>query len=300
MLGSVSAPAQPPVDKKGYLPAVLVAFLAVFSPRSEADVLPGRGHTDRLFADGGMFYNLPFLAAIEILEAGQSSWRESEKTAGTVLSRVRRRTQRRDIDIAAGLNAAPGPQSTYDTLFKNQESRQEPVSGKQSTDLPVRNRNGEGCVGTNRQDRRRILQGGRRLPGLHGECGDLEYHPTDTDHINPTFACCLSARMDPKRVQQSIADGCYRTLSAFLTNYGSEDTTLQAAFEGSNVKAVSVRQKDDATPAQCPHFSLGEHPLVCPFASDENKNVAAIRNVCKNRIRPPLICGARFSRPKTL
>ena len=34
------------------------------------------------------------------------------------IAQIRRRTQRRDIIIAAGLNAAPGPESTYDTLFK--------------------------------------------------------------------------------------------------------------------------------------------------------------------------------------
>ena len=52
------------------------AFPAVFSPRSEAEVLPGRGRTDRLFADGGMFDNLPFFPAIEVLDAGQTRWRQ--------------------------------------------------------------------------------------------------------------------------------------------------------------------------------------------------------------------------------
>ena len=58
------------------------AFPSVFAPRTESDVVPGRGKSDVYFADGGMFDNLPFMPAIEILREVQCSDRTGNWPAG--------------------------------------------------------------------------------------------------------------------------------------------------------------------------------------------------------------------------
>ena len=194
------------------------AFPAVFAPRQEADVLPGTGRVDRLFADGGMFDNLPFFPAIEILEAGQNTPKPGEqRTAASVLSRVRERAKHRDIFIAAGLNAAPEAASTYDTFFKIQSRAGElSVESKVKTFLSGAKKVQQALeeIGSAKDLELTDNDAGYLETTVNGAI--LKIDPTDRNHINGTFAFCRSTGMKVGTIQNSIADGCFQSLGAFL------------------------------------------------------------------------------------
>lgn len=264
------------------------AFPAVFSPRSEAEVLPGRGRTDRLFADGGMFDNLPFFPAIEILGAGQTKWRQDQNDVQPVLLRLKKRAQKHDIIIAAGLDAEPGDESVYDTLFKiSSRAKSLSVDSKVQTFKA----GAEKVKKTLEQ-----IAGAAQFPCSDTDAGFLDSTvnaailnivPTDKDHINPTFAFCRSVGLDELTVQKSIADGCFRSLTAFVTSYASNripnapDTTVQAAFEKTKVPELRVIVGGKPGPKECQYFDLTNTPLMCPFAAaKKDEKVSGIRDVC--------------------
>jgi len=253
------------------------AFPAVFAPRRESDTLPGRGLTDRLFADGGMFDNLPFFPALEVLLAGQLS---GDREPGKLQARLRRRSASRDIFIAAGLEATPEPVATYDTLFK---------VWKRSKSLSV-----ESKVSSFTHSAGKVAkmleqikdQNCAILPEEEFNCLDgtvnaavLTITPTDKDHINSTFAFCKSTGMKVATVRKSIADGCYRTLSQFVeTNL--TDPTTEEAFRRTKVPQIKLAGEAGNDPKECPYFYLGDARLACPFAAEKDPSVVAIQDVC--------------------
>jgi hypothetical protein len=138
-----------------------------------------------------------------------------------VLERIKRQIDNRDIFIAAGLDADPDEKpSEYDTLFKIRDrAKTLSTNSKLETFLGSAERAKNAL-----QD----IADSRNVANLRGMgAADVEFlaraispailkiSPTDKDHINPTFAFCKSAGMDPDRVRRSIADGCFRTLTAF-------------------------------------------------------------------------------------
>ena len=259
------------------------AFPAVFSPCRESAVLPGRGRTDRLFADGGMFDNLPFFPAIEILDAGQISRPADQKHAAAVLERVRRRTASRDIFIAAGLNAAPEEESTYGTLFRiKRRARELSVESKVQTFI-------EGAKKVREALEEIATRSANLFPTEDVAYLDhsvnaavLNISPTDKNHINQTFAFCRSVGMEVKTIQVSIADGCFRSLAEFLRASVTDSTTSQA-FSRTKVPDLAVSlddTHDSEVQTECPFFYLGAHRLRCPFAATGDPNVAAVRRAC--------------------
>jgi hypothetical protein len=116
--------------------------------------------------------------------------------------------------------------------------------------------------------------------------GVLEIVPTDTEHINPTFACCRSVGMDVKRVQRSIADGCFQTMRsiALAQKKGEDSKMLRAAIEGlkDRVPEIHLRTQQGAED-HCPYFETdAKDPISCPFvaAGGEDGRIRRIRNVC--------------------
>ena len=258
------------------------AFPAVFSPCSEARLLPGKGRTDRWFADGGILDNLPFFPAIEILGAVQAA--EADKDPAAVLSRLETRTRKRDVFIAAGLDALPETSSSYDTLFKiHSRAKSLSVTSKVDTFL-------SGCKSTQKalEDIVRNSKGvgeedARFLDGVVS-AAILRIYPSDKDHINPTFAFCSTTGMDPERISRSIADGCFQSLVQFQHAYRQDETT-RAAFDRNSCRVHELKIRTNQTkriaaPADCPYFMLGDEPLACPFAQTGSGQVKQIRNVC--------------------
>src|SRR5205823_4300404 len=95
------------------------AFPAAFSPRRASFMYPGTGRRDVFYGDGGMFDNLPFIPAIQILRdvrqkklectLGQGKWREE----------LLRRHRSPDLFVVGALDAKQEPgdlNQPYDVL----------------------------------------------------------------------------------------------------------------------------------------------------------------------------------------
>ncbi len=260
------------------------AFPFVFSPRKEAEVLPGRGRTDRLFADGGMFDNLPFMPALEVLRDCQVNGREQDQDS--VLRRLKHRTENPDLFIAAGLDAAPETNDAqYDTLFKIRSR-----AGKLSVNSKVKSftnssayiqRTLSEIVLAHSQKPTSIDV--RNLSLLDGAVNAqvMNILPTDANHINPTFAFCRSTGFEKDKVRLSIADGCFQSLFQFQTLNGQRN--LDKVLERSIVPLLQVDARPDIAAPDCPWFKTAQGPLPCPFADAANSgDVQEIRTVCKN------------------
>jgi predicted acylesterase/phospholipase RssA len=258
------------------------AFPAVFSPRSEAQALPGRGRTDRLFADGGMFDNLPFFPAIEIMGAAQACGRSLNPA--DVIARLQSRTTRRDIIIAAGLDAEPEqPLPEYDTLGRiRARAKSLSVDSKVETFVNAAEK-------TQRILAEIAATGGGAMTPEDLQAADgavtaaiLKILPADKEHINPTFAFCRSAGMNRETVSRSISHGCFRSLAAFVDAQTNPDTsaTFQRRFAAGGQGPLQ-RGSSTPGPRHCPYFSFANGPLACPFDQDGMADpVRAIRSTC--------------------
>ena len=282
------------------------AFPAVFAPRTEADFLPGVGRTDRFFADGGLFDNLPFFPAIEILSALQlndgkttseemrrifrtpaSERSEAEESLRTELVKeihreIGVRGARPHLFIAAGLNAKPERSGTYDTLFQikkradslSVESKTEAFRRAASKALEVMKsiaspENADGVSNLGLPD----------LEFLEGSVAAevVSISPRDADHINPTFAFCHSTGLKQRRVQQSIADGCFQSLAEFARNAYIENL-LQPEQRISRLKSaipITGAPAPRKVHQACPFFLKGGKPFACPFTRSPNKAYVA-------------------------
>lgn len=264
------------------------AFPAVFAARSEADLLPGVGRSDRFFADGGMFDNLPFFPALEVIAEVQRSSRNLgplEEFQAT----LRLRSRNRNLIVCAGLNEKPERDLSFaaDTLSAiNKRAKKLSYESKTNTFL-------SSSTTSNRifDD---IVQGS--LEGLpHADLNFLNGYvpadivgitPTDAAHINGTFAFCKTLGMQPKRIQASIADGCFQTLTQLSLN-----PAAQAILTPRTTSVTAIAQHDNPpgpkqTP-QCPYFRIAGAAFRCPFTEtttpnpgDQASNVPEVYEVC--------------------
>jgi hypothetical protein len=205
-----------------YVEAALAssAFPAVFAPRQESNVYPGCGNADTLFADGGLFDNLPFFPAIDILARGQRSYRMSpEGKQKTVLEYLGERLAQPDLLLAGALNAVPERKEDARRNFDTIQAISDRASALQDN---VKIRAFELAslrVYGQLQRFHRAAPATAQQTALHHVDGVvnaavLPVFPASVDHLNGTFAFCKAMNLDADRVCTSIADGCYQTLRA--------------------------------------------------------------------------------------
>ena len=286
LLGSVDRAPSGPYD---FVASILAssAFPAVFSPVSEADIRPGVGRVDRVFADGGLYDNLPFLPAAGVLsELQRHHLDEAAVDPEAAKHWLRLRRERPDLMLVAALEPPP---ETAD--FTTQDaSRIERVWAQAQ------------AVGEHTKIRS-ALKSAARVDALIGAlCADdvtvhpddvptlnavvhagiHAVHPRDASAVNPTFALAPALGLDPDRVRRSIANGCYETLDSLAVGDSRP-------WSAAHVKAVrglradgrleDVRRAayvDDG--AACPYFEAAKAGcrVACPFATE----AAGIRDAC--------------------
>jgi predicted acylesterase/phospholipase RssA len=256
------------------------AFPAVFAARMEADLMPGAGRTDRFFADGGMFDNLPFFPALEVLSAIQHA--VPFAGASELQDRLKARTVSPNLIISAGLNASPEPDEHVkaDTMFAV-KSRATSLSYQSKTNtFKTSARKGlDILIDVAKCDLSKLRDSQREF--LNGFVAGtiVDITPTDSDHINPTFAFCKSLGMRSKRVQTSIGDGCYRSLEQFSKN---EFVTKRLAESGKLVTWIApAKRKAISLANACPYFEIGSQAFVCPFTKAGGSDVKAVYTECK-------------------
>ena len=253
------------------------AFPAVFSPIREAEILPGIGSADELFADGGMFDNLPFFPAIEVLSSVQRDYR-SASGLGSYES-LQRRAAAPDLIFAASLDASPDLQSTGS--FADRKAIKRRASSLQknlkiaSFDFVARKVSDQiGDLLAAYADRPSDLP-----PWVDGivNAGVLRVIPTDDEHVNPTFAFCASVGFEVERVQLAIADGCFQTLGALAAAQASDDRdkpairSIALLTERGAISRISAAPAGESKRAAgadaCPFYRIDGRAFSCPFAA---------------------------------
>jgi predicted acylesterase/phospholipase RssA len=285
------------------------AFPAAFAPRTEAELVPGSGRTDLFFADGGMFDNLPFLPAVEILTAVQSSGRSANlqdsrepqpREIDAILDRLQKRTETPDVFIAVGLDADPPiEKQEFDNFIKvKKRASSLKKNGKIESfrRLSVRTHKSLLELVANRRPLEQWLRSlalpdrVRTLKLLDGavDASILKIVPSDDDHVNRTFGFCHATGMNKETVRKSIADGCFQSLLQLQEQAGKpEFAALRPQAEG-----LKFELRANASASECGWFTKNGTPLLCPFAQ-ESGEVAAIRTACvKDKVHRK-ICKAK-------
>lgn len=247
------------------------AFPAVFSPRQEAEVLAGKGATNVLFSDGGMFDNLPFFPAIEVLSSVQKQWREP--LGETPLQSLQRRYSQPDLFIAAALESAGDAcADAEDILEINQRA------GSLKVNIKLNSFQRTSSLVDSQIERLLRFSAGEELPtGLPKfmdeavSAGVLKIVPTDRKHLNDTFAFCSALGLKQDVVTKSIADGCFQTFESLVSAQTVADPLLQRTVQSlqNDGKILRVQANDSkrvkADGTHCPFFQVNAQRFECPF-----------------------------------
>jgi predicted acylesterase/phospholipase RssA len=299
LLGGNGAHRDAPFD---FVEAVLAssAFPVVFAPRKASRVFPGSGRADVFYADGGMFDNLPFLPAIEILSRAQRGYR---MTRGRHLTRLRFLEQRLanpDLVIAGALNALAedekGGDSPCDSLGAIRRRAGSLQHNVKIAGFRLAAQRVYGQLQRLRSAAPTSLQA--TSPGFVDDVVNaavLPVFPTSAEHLNGTFAFCASTGLNRGRVQKSIADGCYQTLLSLAVEQQRAATRPEDVDTAPRLLAAkSVRALQGRIPAltrvpdppgsrdACPYFRMDGRPFACPFTEPPAEKVpgrASMRGV---------------------
>jgi len=249
------------------------AFPVVFAPRQEAEVRPGAGPTNVLFSDGGMFDNLPFFPAIEVMGSIQRQWREALQE--TAHGSLKRRHSQPDLFIAAALESAGDACGEAEDVL---EIYRRAASLKVNIKLESF-RNASVLVDQQIEHLVR-LTGGQHLPeGLPQfmdqvvSAGVLKIVPTDRKHLNRTFAFCSALGMKRDVIATSIADGCFQTLDSLVSAQTLADPLLHKTVdylqrEKRILRVVPYDAKVlKANGHNCPFFKVSDQDFKCPFVA---------------------------------
>jgi hypothetical protein len=248
--------------------------------------MPGVGRADRHFADGGMFDNLPFFPALEVLSAVQRA--VPFASAAEVQTRVQSRAVSPNLIISAGLNASPLPDVNVqsDTMFAvkdratslSYESKTSTFKTSARKSLSILHEIGQKDLSTLNDRQLEFLNG-----FVAGAVVDIT--PTDANHINPTFAFCTSLGMRTQRVQASIGDGCYRSLQQFSRNHHVRERLAQ---NNKLVEWIAPADRSNSAPANsCPYFQMGHASFLCPFTQAEGPEANNVYQVCRSDAAHP-------------
>lgn len=284
------------------------AFPGVFAPRAESAVFPGTGRADVYFADGGMFDNLPFLPAIEILSRAQRGYRSTIGAERTPLEFLQQRLAQPDLLIAGALDPVPehadGARGSFTSLGE--------IRGRASSlqhNIKIR-----AFQLTSQRIYSQLLRLEAVAPGLPGPAAPLAegivnaavlpVFPASADHLNGTFAFCSSAGLDRRRVQKSIADGCYQTLLKLATEQESARTaaptdlaqsprlltakSVQFLVGAGRIPSINLDMDLFTGRGICPYFTKDSRRFDCPFVrattgdNDRAKMMEGVIAACRH------------------
>lgn len=285
------------------------AFPAVFSPRRDSDVFPGWGRTDIRYSDGGMFDNLPFLPAIEVLSQVQmdesEAWAQA-KSHKEMFNYVVARRDNPDLFLTGALNARPeyaddraGPFHYFNDIAAR--------AWTLADNSKIQSFLGASHVMYQQFDSlaKAAHPGGFKDPDfVRGlvNAGVLPVFPSDKDHLNKTFAFCRTTGMEGDKVLRSIADGCFQTFRTLIeaNSKGSVEVkqSLKRLQEETRIPALEQRKREDvlvrlkriaaeapktvadlrkmlaAKPHhECPYFKMNGQTFECPFAEASQVSV---------------------------
>lgn len=258
------------------------AFPCVFSSRRESALYPGTGSPTTLFCDGGMFDNLPFLPAIEIMSRVQSAHLRAQK--GPMSSKSRRlatiaslekRRQTPDLFIAGSLNVNLQTEQNLDNDMRDIIQISKRASALQYN---VKIKAFEQMLLTMDDQLRILVEQAKTEPEEQLDCvwldkvvnaAVLPIYPADQAHLNGTFAFCASTGLKKERLKDSLSNGCFQTFRGFV-DPGSSSSVHQREDHGPLARSLSaLREANMASSPKLPAIGWSKRDRnefgICKF-----------------------------------
>jgi hypothetical protein len=281
------------------------AFPAVFAARRESDLYPGIGRRDIFFMDGGLFDNLPFMSALQVLGHIQVDHAHTSQLPWQKL--LRERYDHPDLFLAGTLNerVQPGANTTYDTLLKahfraSQLKNNEKILGYVRSSLKI-----DRQIDCLLQSKPQLIDSQQNIINNIINAAVLPVYPADKDHLNDTFAFCRTPGLDDKRLRLSIADGCFQTMRE-LSDQPNNRNAL--ATRSVNFLRLSHKLAEVTRVLQGSAASGKKQDGMCPFSltnADTTNTFARQEKMSGDGTRAPrlFVCpffeaGRNLSEPK--
>ena len=276
--------AQLTADRYDLIEALLAssAFPMAFAPRRASALYPGVGRRDVFYGDGGMFDNLPFMPAFEVLREVQMDRLQSTLGQGRWRDELVRRHREPDLFLVGALNIrqTEDEPDAYDSLRKiaaraTSLEDNEKIYGMERVSRQIDRQLG--------QLREEAGPGDAELPGaqeqfLNGivNAAVMPVYPADADHLNGTYEFCAAMGMDRGRIRRSIADGCFQTMLGIAraqeeVPHSMTSRSVTALTAMGRVPGIVIEHNPSAKHyGRCPFFRLrteaeDTRSIPCPF-----------------------------------
>jgi predicted acylesterase/phospholipase RssA len=281
--------AQFTADRYDLIEALLAssAFPMAFAPRRASALYPGVGRRDVFYGDGGMFDNLPFLPAFEVLREVQLDRLKATLGKGRWRDELVRRHREPDLFLVGALNVRQtddGP-NAYDSLRKiaaraTSLEDNEKIYGMERASTQVDRQLGRVRVEAAAGDAALPEQQEEFLNGIVN-AAVMPIYPADADHLNGTYEFCGAMGMDPAKIRRSIADGCFQTMYGVARGQEDGPTSMTGRSLGAltamgRVPRILMDRQKVGKDGECPFFRLRAGAIICPF-----KDIDGVYRTCR-------------------
>jgi predicted acylesterase/phospholipase RssA len=253
------------------------AFPMAFAPRRASALYPGVGRRDVFYGDGGMFDNLPFMPAFEILREVQVDHFQSTLGHGLWRERLIRRHQEPDLFLVGALNIrqTQDEPDAYDSLRKIAARAvsledNEKIYGMERASNQIDRQLGRLRKEAEPGDAALLPEQEEFLNGIVN-AAVMPVYPTDENHLNGTYEFCGAMGMDRDKIRRSIADGCFQTMLGIALAqeqgpYSMAGRSVAALTAMGRIPTiVRERKPSPKNYGRCPFFKVDSLSIPCPF-----------------------------------
>ena len=266
-------------DRYDLIEALLAssAFPMAFAPRRASALYPGVGRRDVFYGDGGMFDNLPFIPAFEVLREVQMDRLQSTLGRGRWRDELVRRHREPDLFLVGALNIrqTEDEPDAYDSLRKIAARAisledNEKIYGMERAAIQIDRQLAQLREEADPCDARLAKEQEEYLNGIVN-AAVMPVYPADGDHLNGTYEFCAAMGMDRDKIRRSIADGCFQTMLGVARAqeegpYSMTGRSIAALTKLGRVpEIVMERERSAKHYGQCPFFRIGGQSIPCPF-----------------------------------
>ena len=266
-------------DRYDLIEALLAssAFPMAFAPRRASALYPGVGRRDIFYGDGGMFDNLPFMPAFEILSEVQADRLQSTLGTGRWREELVRRHREPDLFLVGALNIrqTDDESDAYESLRKIAARAvaledNEKIYGMERACGQIDRQLGR--IGTESSpDDSTIAAGQEKFLNGIVNAAVMPIYPADADHLNGTYEFCATMGMDRDKIRRSIADGCFQTMIGIArAQKGRRESmvgrSVASLTASGRVPEIAVDYQAKAKHyGRCPFFKVAGQSIPCPF-----------------------------------
>lgn len=270
--------AEPAESRYDLIEALLAssAFPMAFAPRRASALYPGSGRRDVFYGDGGMFDNLPFLPAFEVLREVQADRLQSTLGKGRWREELARRHREPDLFLTGALNVRQRDDEpdAYDSLRKiaaraTSLEDNEKIYGMERTCRQIDKQLGRVSAESRPGDANVPADREQFLNGIVN-AAVLPVYPADAGHLNGTYEFCGTMGMDVAKIRRSIADGCFQTMLAIAQGQEQGPDSMAGRSLGAltamgRVPRITFERGRANHDGACPFFRVQGQLLRCPF-----------------------------------